>query len=38
MTRDNIEITPSTKVNDLLDTYPELEETLISIAFKKISS
>jgi hypothetical protein len=40
MTRDNIEITPSTKVNDLLDTYPELEETLISIAppFKKLKN
>lgn len=40
MTRDNIEITPSTKVNDLLDAYPELEETLISIAppFKKLKN
>jgi hypothetical protein len=40
MIRDNIEITPSTKVNDLLDTYPELEETLISIAppFKKLKN
>ena len=40
MTRDNIEITPSTKVNDLLDTYPELEETLISIAppFRKLKN
>jgi hypothetical protein len=40
MPRDNIEITPSTKVNDLLDTYPELEETLISIAppFKKLKN
>ena len=40
MTRDNIEITPSTKVNDLLDTYPELEEILISIAppFKKLKN
>jgi hypothetical protein len=38
MTKDNIEITPSTKVNDLLDAYPELEETLIGIAppFKKL--
>lgn len=37
MTRSNIEITPSTKVNDLLEAYPELEEILISIAlpFKK---
>jgi hypothetical protein len=40
MTRDNIEITTSTKVNDLLDTYPELEEILISIAppFKKLKN
>jgi len=40
MTRDNIEITPSTKVNDLLDTYPELEEILIGIAppFKKLKN
>ena len=40
MTKNNIEITPSTKVNDLLDTYPELEETLISIAppFKKLKN
>jgi hypothetical protein len=40
MTRNNIEITPSTKVNDLLDTYPELEETLIGIAppFKKLKN
>ena len=40
MIRDNIEITPSTKVNDLLDTYPELEEILIGIAppFKKLKN
>ena len=40
MTRVNIEITPSTKVSDLLDAYPELEETLISIAppFKKLKN
>ncbi len=40
MTKGNIEITPSTKVNDLLDAYPELEETLISIAppFKKLKN
>ena len=40
MTRDNIEITPSTKVNDLLNAYPELEETLIGIAppFKKLKN
>jgi hypothetical protein len=37
MTTGNIEITPSTTVNDLLDAYPEIEETLIGIAppFKK---
>jgi len=40
MTTGNIEITPSTKVNDLLDAYPELEETLIGIAppFKKLKN
>ena len=40
MTSVNIEITPSTKVNDLLDAYPELEETLIGIAppFKKLKN
>ncbi len=40
MTSVNIEITPSTKVNDLLDAYPELEETLIGIAppFKKMKN
>ncbi len=40
MTSGNIEITPSTKVNDLLDVYPELEETLIGIAppFKKLKN
>jgi hypothetical protein len=40
MTSDNIEITPSTTVNDLLEAYPELEETLISIAppFKKLKT
>ncbi len=40
MTSGNIEITPSTKVNDLLDAYPELEETLIGIAppFKKLKN
>ncbi len=36
----NIEITPSTKVNELLDAYPELEDTLIGIAppFKKLKN
>ena len=36
----NIEITPSTKVSELLDAYPELEETLIGIAppFKKLKN
>ena len=40
MTTGDIEITPSTIVNDLLDAYPELEETLISIAppFKKLKN
>ncbi len=40
MTSGNIEITPSTKVNDLLNVYPELEETLIGIAppFKKLKN
>ncbi len=40
MTRNNIEITPSTKVNDLLNAYPDLEETLIGIAppFKKLKN
>jgi len=40
MTSDNIEITPSTTVNELLEAYPELEETLINIAppFKKLNN
>lgn len=40
MTTGNIEITPSTKVNDLLDAYPEIEEILIGIAppFKKLEN
>jgi hypothetical protein len=40
MTTENIEITPSTTVNDLLDAYPEIEETLIGIAppFKKLKN
>ena len=35
-----IDINPSTKVNDLLNAYPELEETLIGIAppFKKLKN
>jgi len=32
MTERNFEITISTKVNDLLTAYPELEDTLIEIA------
>lgn len=38
MTRREFEITPSTKVKELLDAFPELEETLIGIAppFKKL--
>lgn len=40
MTKEYIEITPSTRVGDLLDNYPELEETLIGIAppFKKLKN
>ncbi len=36
----NIEITPSTKVSELLDAYPDLEEALIGIAppFKKLKN
>ena len=35
-----LDINPSTKVSDLLDTYPELEATLIGIAppFKKLKN
>ncbi len=38
MPETNIKIDPSTKVSDLLNAYPELEETLIAIAppFKKL--
>ena len=37
---DGIEINPSTKVSDLLDAYPDLEDTLIDIAppFKKLKN
>jgi hypothetical protein len=37
---ETLEITPSTKVNDLLKAYPELEEVLIAIAppFKKLKN
>ena len=40
MTRETIEIIPSTKVLDLLNAYPEIEDTLISIAppFKKLKN
>ncbi len=40
MTKEIIEIIPSTKVLDLLSVYPELEETLIDIAppFKKLKN
>jgi hypothetical protein len=40
MTAGNIEITPTTKVTDLLNSYPEIEETLIGIAppFKKLEN
>lgn len=36
----NIDINPSTKVHDLLEAYPELEETLINMAppFKKLKN
>jgi hypothetical protein len=38
MTKNEIDITPSTKVNDLLSAYPEIEDDLISMAppFKKL--
>jgi len=40
MTTGIIEITPTTRVNDLLNLYPEIEETLIDIAppFKKLKN
>ena len=40
MSSDNVEITPSTTVHELLVAYPELEDTLISIAppFKKLKN
>jgi hypothetical protein len=40
MPKEYIEITPDTKVGDLLDNYPGLEETLIGIAppFKKLKN
>ena len=40
MTKENIEILPTTKVLDLLSVYPELEDTLIDIAppFKKLKN
>lgn len=40
MTKGKVEITPSTKVHDLLKTYPELEEVLIGMAppFKKLKN
>ncbi len=40
MTKGNVEISPSTTVHDLLEAYPELEETLIRIAppFKKLNN
>ena len=38
MARNKIDITPSTKVNDLLRAYPEIEDDLIRMAppFKKL--
>lgn len=40
MTKIHIEINPSTKIHDLLEAYPELEEILIGIAppFKKLKN
>ncbi len=40
MSKSSIEINPMTKVHDLLEAYPELEETLIGIAppFKKLKN
>ena len=40
MTGNNLEIVPSTTVHELLEAYPELEETLINIAppFKKLKN
>ena len=40
MSKEHIDITPSTRVAEMLDTYPELEETLIGIAppFKKLKN
>lgn len=40
MTQGKIEVTPETKVHDLLEAYPELEDVLISIAppFKKLKN
>jgi len=40
MSKEHIEITPSTRVAEMLDNYPELEETLIGIAppFKKLKN
>ena len=40
MSEEHIEITPSTRVAEMLDNYPELEETLIGIAppFKKLKN
>jgi hypothetical protein len=40
MTEDKSAITPETRVNDLLNTYPELEDVLIEMAppFKKLKN
>ena len=32
MSKEHLEITPSTRVAEMLDNYPELEDTLIGIA------
>ncbi len=40
MDKDVLEITPSTRINDLLKAYPELEDVLLAIAppFKKLKN
>ena len=40
MSKEHLEITPSTRVAEMLDNYPELEDTLIGIAppFKKLKN
>jgi hypothetical protein len=40
MSKEHLEITPSTRFAEMLDNYPELEDTLIGIApsFKKLKN